>query len=161
MLAPVGVGHLLAVGEVLLHRRVDDELLSDRVTCELPGELVAVPDGPVIILGLDSGEDLVVVVFQLAVVVGDDVADRGHGADVLEVPACHSERARDGSCGPQRSAQKRQHEMMGGREKGMAFSCIKALSANQDASGCHMVSPTSCKLLLSQSQPLHLHFGKG
>lgn len=76
MLCAVLIGHLLPVGKVLLHERVDDQLLADGVASEFPCELV-LPSG--FLIGGFGGEDLVVGFFELAVVVFDCVCKAGHG----------------------------------------------------------------------------------
>lgn len=75
VLVSVLVGHGAAVGKVLLKDRVDDKLLADGVARELPGELVLPLD---LLLFGGCGENLVVVVLDLTVILLDGVDDASH-----------------------------------------------------------------------------------
>jgi hypothetical protein len=72
MLRAILLGHLLAVGDVLLHGRVDDDLFADGVTGELPDELVLVPD---LLVLVGRVHDLVVEALELGVLSADGVED--------------------------------------------------------------------------------------
>lgn len=75
VLLAVVVGELLAVWDVLLHGRVDDEFFADGVAGEFPGELV-LPAGFGVVVG--GGDDVVVVLVEFLVVVFDGLGDGGH-----------------------------------------------------------------------------------
>jgi hypothetical protein len=77
MLGPVLLGHLYAVGDVLLKGRVHDKLLGDRMPSELPDELVLPLD---LVVVAWRRLEVVVVLPQLVVVVLDAVRDARRGA---------------------------------------------------------------------------------
>lgn len=76
MLGTILLGHVLAVGNKLLHGRVDYNLLGDGVAGQLPDELVLPADLGVLILG---SEDVLVLLLKLGMVVLDAVRDLGAG----------------------------------------------------------------------------------
>lgn len=74
MLLAIAVSILLSLlAHVLLHGRVDEELLSDRVSSQLPPELVAKALNVIEVGGVV--DDSVVVLLQLTVVFGDGFGD--------------------------------------------------------------------------------------
>lgn len=76
VLLAVLVGYLFAARQVLLERRVENQLLPNGVTSELPRELVAPPH--LFIVG-GCLEDFVVSLLKLVVVVLDSFGDFSHG----------------------------------------------------------------------------------
>ena len=81
--------------KILFVRRVEHKLLADGVLCEQPRKLVLVP---LLGVGVELANQLVVVGAELAVVVADSVADcrarRGGDAAAVERPADSSRGAR-------------------------------------------------------------------
>lgn len=73
----ITLGHFLALApQILLERRIHNQLFADRVTSELPDELVSVPLLVVVIaLVVDH---LIVVLLQLAVVLLDGLGNARH-----------------------------------------------------------------------------------
>jgi hypothetical protein len=68
--------HLLSlVAEVLLHGRVDEQFLSDGMTSQLPDKLVAEPLLVVVVVRVV--DDLVVVLFEFFVIMGDGLGNTG------------------------------------------------------------------------------------
>lgn len=72
MLLAIFLGHLLAVGDVLLHGRVDDDLLAHGVAGQFPDELILVPDLFVVVGGV---HDLVVEALEIDVFLADGFED--------------------------------------------------------------------------------------
>jgi hypothetical protein len=78
MLLSIFISHSAAIGECLFENGINDKLLGNRVPGELPGKLVLPLD---LLLVGSRGEDLVVVVLDLAVVFLDGVDDAGRHGD--------------------------------------------------------------------------------
>ena len=75
VLTSVLLGHFFPIDNILLHGRIDNEFLTNRVTSKLPGELVLPANLVLVIFGV---EDIVVVLIELSVIMLDDIADGLH-----------------------------------------------------------------------------------
>jgi hypothetical protein len=76
MLLSILVGHLFAVGQVLLHGGVDDQLFTDRVASQLPRELVLPAS---LFIDRAGVQHVVVVLLDLSMVLLDGFRDASHG----------------------------------------------------------------------------------
>jgi hypothetical protein len=75
VLLTVLLGHVLPVGNVLLHGGIDDNLLGNGVTGELPDELVAILGHHIDVV---RAHDLVIIALEFLVVLDDGVRYAAH-----------------------------------------------------------------------------------
>lgn len=75
MLRTVFIRHQLSIAQIFLKYGVHHNLFADGVTSEFPDELILIAGLLVRVIGTS---DAVVVVLQLAMVMGDSVADFSH-----------------------------------------------------------------------------------
>lgn len=72
MLPPISLRHGMSINDILLKRRIDDQLLGDGMSSKLPGELVLEAGALVRVIGLENGVE---VGLDLAVVIFDRLGD--------------------------------------------------------------------------------------